>query len=179
MDLSGELSGISLKAKSNGIINSTFKKTGESHRINETDITTTTTYTNISTGESTTENTTEEETGIINLNTGLYINGTTSYFLPKNLTKNGDSVTIGNETYTIIGSETIDILGHKIDCWKVEGTYEAEGSKLKAIMYVDKTTRMWLKMIIDKQSIEESGVTVQIEGKAEITSTNAPLIGKA
>jgi len=51
--------------------------------------------------------------------------------LPKNLTKNGDTMTAENSTYTIVGSETIDILGHKIDCWKVEGTSEAQRSQIK------------------------------------------------
>lgn len=178
LDMGGEVAGLSFNVKSNVTTTEKFEKTNDSNLIKETSTDTSTSTSTIS-GQSDTQNVTEVNTGIIDLRTGLYENGTFSAMLPKNLTKNGDTMTAENSTYTIVGSETIDILNHKIDCWKVEGTSEAQGAKLKAVIYYDKTTGIPIKMVIDKQDAEISGLTVQIQGGGELISTNVPLIGIA
>jgi len=47
------------------------------------------------------------------------------------------------------------------------------------VIYYDKSTRIPIKMVIDKQDVEMSGLTVQIQGGGELISTNVPLIGIA
>lgn len=175
MEMNGTVMGINLNAKFNGTDNEFFEKTDVENLIKETSTESSTS--NTSTTGVTSE--TNVNTAIVNLTTGLYTNGSATSALPKNLTKDGDSITIKDQKYTIIGSEVIDILGHKIECWKVESTYEYEGSQMKAIIYYDKTTRMSLKMVIEKQNTTISGYTFQMQGNGEITSTNMPLIGIA
>ncbi len=179
MGMNGTVMGISVNMKMNGTDNEFFEKTDDINIIKLTKKVSSTTNSNIN-GQNNTQNENTEETEMINLNTGLLTNGTSySTLLPKNLTKTGDTTNIDNSTYTIVGSEKIEILGHKIDCWKVESTYEREGSKLKATMFYDKTTRMILKMVADKQNMPVSGYNFEVTAEAELTSTNMPLIGIA
>lgn len=176
MDANGDAMGMKFNMSINVNESSNYEKTSNAYQIKETTISNGTTFASIA-GQSNTQNSNNTSIGIINLKTGLYTNGSSANTLPKNLTKNGDSITIDNSTYTIVGSEIINILGHKINCWKVEGTSDSEGQKLKATMFYDKTTRQAVKLVIEKQNITESGATMQVQGSGELLSTNMPLIG--
>lgn len=174
-----EIMGMNAKSTTDGTVKMSFGRTDDPNMIKVTSVSSLIATASLSTGESFTQNITDETSSIINLNTDLSANGSSAGFLPKNMTKNGDSFTIDNSTITIVGSEKIDILGHKLDCWKVEATSDSQGTKMKTIMYFDKTTRMFIKFVIDKQNMETSGTSLQVQGGGELVSTNAPLIGVA
>lgn len=81
-----------------------------------------------------------------------------------------DGETIGYKTLT--GSEVIEVMGKKIDCWVVKDNESGEAYTF----YYDKTTGLLLKMA-GTSTDSSYGVTTTEKFEMIINSTNVPLIG--
>lgn len=129
-----------------------------------------------------TEKTSDNSTSLTDITTGIGDNGTLD-MLPKNMTKAGDTITTSSGVYKLNGSDTINIMGKKIDCWVVDGQYKDISSNitLNATIYYDKTTRIIWKAVINPQKVSIPGLsgTFTVQGEEEFTDTNMPLIGVA
>lgn len=129
-----------------------------------------------------TEKTSDNSTSLTDITTGIGDNGTLD-MLPKNMTKAGDTITTSSGVYKLNGSDTINIMGKKIDCWVVDGQYKDISSNitLNATIYYDKSTRIIWKAVINPQKVSIPGLsgTFTVQGEEEFTDTNMPLIGVA
>lgn len=174
--------GINASIKSNGTSSGTYQKMTDPNKVQYISVNDMTTKTILSNGQETNDPGNDKKTDIIDLTTFKNETGDLdSDFLPKNLTKPGDSITVKNQTLTLKGSQKIDILGKKIDCWVTETTENEAGMQLKATVYYDKTTRFMLKAVFNNQTVDMPGLpmTMDINGQGIIKTTNMPLIGSA
>jgi hypothetical protein len=177
MKMNASISNMKITMEMNSTDNSTVQKTDDPNKMKTITTTDAATSTNIA-GQQNNQNNTDTMTSITDITTGLDEDGSPD-ILPKNITKPGDSLATSNGTFTLKDSETIDVMGKKIECWALTGQFESSGLKLNATMYFDKTTRTVVKAAIPEQSLTVSSIPFTVKGEADITSTNMPLIGVA
>lgn len=175
MKMNASISNVKIKMEMNSTENSTVQKTNDPNKMKTITTTNDFTTTNVG-GQQNNQNNTDTMTSITDITTGLNEDGSPD-ILPKNITKPGDSLVTPNGTFTLKDSETIYVMGKKIECWALTGQFESSGLKINATIYFDKTTRTILKAVFDEQSLTVSSIPFTVKGEADITSTNMPLIG--
>lgn len=174
--------GINITGTTNITSTDNVQKTDDPDKMRSASVANTSSLTSAM-GQQKSQDSIDNTTSTVDLKTGLDDNGTPE-ILPANLTKPGNSITTSNGVYTLTGSEKIDIMGKKVECWVVNGQYKddtSSGFNVNGTIYFDKTTRLPLKMVINDQpvTVPGSSIPLTMQGQAEIVNTNMPLIGVA
>ena len=182
MEMNTTMYGINITGATNIKGTDSVQKTDDPDKMKFTTVENTSTITNAM-GQQNSQNSVDNTTSTVDLKTGIDNNGTLE-ILPANMTKPGDSITTLNGVYTLTGSEKIDIMSKKVDCWVVNVQYKGDSSSgfnVNGTIYFDKTTRLPLKFVIKPQSVTVPGSSMPLtmQGQAEIVTTNLPIIGVA
>lgn len=180
MEMNTTMYGIKITGATNITGTENVQKTDDPDKVKSITVENTSTITSAM-GRQNSQDSLDNTTSMVDLKTGIDDNGTPE-ILPANMTKPGDSITTLNGIYTLVGSEKIDIMGKKVDCWVVNGQYSGDSSSglhVNGTIYFDKTTRFPLKFVIKPQAVNVPGssMPLTVQGQAEIVTTNLPIIG--